>query len=624
MAQVTGRTADKPLQTVDFITVTVVTPTVIAGAFTLVTATVSLENDSTANFHLPKNWRHEWWVSGGRIEDDSPSGRFSAKWHTDNLLPGTYEVRMRIFPGSNADGPRYESESGFLIVQPAPSAAVRPIGVSLERSDIPRTTDVALWEVIRESTHAVSFSRYSDFIDWVIGGKTPPWHLLDSQETASVQEGRQEIETIGARRSLPFPDIEPYRLLKVATEVFLMASSGVVLEDQDFSDLSVQDAARTGLSSSDYGGLWAAYLERVNGSQTLPYLNLIRRKLQEADLIPNKQRQQTEIAYGILKDKLVRPSFLELIWSYWHEQGMLVQTLNSIAVRFQNRRGRGPRDPLAALDIDPLRPLNNLLWGYIQDEQHRLSVVRRAYEYDHHYGLTLYGRAVPRIRAADSRSRFLEAFHNLLHRTAVFYKEDDDTTIKADPFPVLNALSEVHLLLTEGQSNAYGDLPWTARQEMLMQQWLLARPEFRSFLPTRVMVAYPEPWMDRVDSMKKMQGWTEVSVRHFRDLGVTGEPILLSIRFGNWSVTIDPNQAGNWARFWRQEIQWYIESYHTVTGIDLSSDMSDVRAAETAAARSQQPSVHIGRRMARQQRSNGRDNGRSEQPPAARAEQAEV
>ncbi len=148
MAQVTGRTADKPLQTVDFITVTVVTPTVIAGAVTLVTATVNLENDSTANFHLPKNWRHEWWVSGGRIEDDSPSGRFSAKWHTDNLLPGSYEVRMRIFPGSNADGPRYESESGFLIVQPAPSAAggrstcaLRALG----HRQTPPTS--ALWEV---------------------------------------------------------------------------------------------------------------------------------------------------------------------------------------------------------------------------------------------------------------------------------------------------------------------------------------------------------------------------------------------------------------------------------------------------------------------------------------------
>ena len=62
----------------------------------------------------------------------------------------------------------------------------------------------------------------------------------------------------------------------------------------------------------------------------------------------------------------------------------------------------------------------------------------------------------------------------------------------ADGFPVLNALSEVHLLLTQGAHNQYGDLPWTARQEMLMQQWLLARPEMREFLPRRIMVDYPE------------------------------------------------------------------------------------------------------------------------------------
>ena len=624
MAQVTGRTADKPLQTVDFITVTVVTPTVIAGAFTLVTATVNLENDSTANFHLPKNWRHEWWVSGGRIEDDSPSGRFSAKWHTDNLLPGTYEVRMRIFPGSNADGPRYESESGFLIVQPAPSAAVRPIGVSLERSDIPRTTDVALWEVIRESTHAVSFSRYSDFIDWVIGGKTPPWHLLDSQETASVQEGRQEIETIGARRSLPFPDIEPYRLLKVATEVFLMASSGVVLEDQDFSDLSVQDAARTGLSSSDYGGLWAAYLERVNGSQTLPYLNLIRRKLQEADLIPNKQRQQTEIAYGILKDKLVRPSFLELIWSYWHEQGMLVQTLNEYRRALPEspwpRAARPPcgarHRPAAAVE----QPALGLYPGRAAPSVRRPARLR--------VRPPLRAHALREGRPPDPRGRQPVAIPGGVPqpptpdgRLLQGGRRHDD---QGRPVPGPQRAQR-------GAPAAHGGAVQPVRRPAVdrppgdADAAVAARAPGVPIVPAdRVMVAYPEPWMDRVDSMKKMQGWTEVSVRHFRDLGVTGEPILLSIRFGNWSVTIDPNQAGNWARFWRQEIQWYIESYHTVTGIDLSSDMSDVRAAETAAARSQQPSVHIGRRMARQQRSNGRDNGRSEQPPAARAEQAEV
>ncbi len=574
--------------------------TVIAGMTTMVTATVIHNGRPQQRVNLGR-LSHDWHVTGGTIRDTSTQGQLTATWSTANLLPGTYEVRSRLFvKAKESEGPVFESEPAVLIVQAAPSVSPAPTAVSLERSSIPRTTDVALWEVIRESGQAISFSRYSDFIDWVIGGKTPPWQRLSSDEVNTVQEGRQEFGRLDGRRSLPFPDIEPYRLLKVATEVFLMVSTGVKLEDQDFSELSVQEAGRTGLDAAGYGGLWAAYLERVNGSVTVPYLNLIRRKLQEADLIPNKQRQQTEIAYGILKDKLVRPSFIELIWSYWMEEGMLVQSINSISVRFQNRRGRGSSDPLASLDIDPLRPLNNLLWGYIQDEQHRLSVVRRAYEYDHHYGLALYGRAVPRIRPADSRSRFLEGFHNLLHRTATFYKEDDDTTVKADPFPVLNALSEVHLQLTEGQHNAYGDLPWTARQEMLMEQWLLARPEFRSFLPTRTMVAYPEPWMDRVDSMKKMQGWTDVSVRHFRDLAITGEPILLSIRFGNWSVTMDPNQAGNWARFWRQEIQWYIESYHTVTGIDLSSDMSDVRSAEASAARAQQPSVHIGRRMARQ------------------------
>jgi hypothetical protein len=64
----------------------------------------------------------------------------------------------------------------------------------------------------------------------------------------------------------------------------------------------------------------------------------------------------------------------------------LVQTMNAIALRFQNRR-LSDRDPLANPEIDPIRPLNNLMWGYIQDDQHRLTLQRRSFEYDHHYGL---------------------------------------------------------------------------------------------------------------------------------------------------------------------------------------------------------------------------------------------
>src|SRR5262249_42880233 len=219
----------------------------------------------------------------------------------------------------------------------------------------------------------------------------------------------------------------------------------------------------------------------VGSDRILPYLAVIRAKLvderiKDSDLggekldafgnqttwqLRNKSTWPTNPAgsdpvaacYGVLREKLTCPCLLELIWSYWNEEGMLVQTMNVTTRRFQNMRGPLANDPLANLEIDPLRPLNNLIWGWIQDEQHRLSVVRRNYEYDHHYGLRLAGKAVDNARTADSRSKFLEAFHTLLSTLAAFYKRDDDTTMVADGFPVLNALKEAHLILSQGAHN---------------------------------------------------------------------------------------------------------------------------------------------------------------------------
>ena len=171
---------------------------------------------------------------------------------------------------------------------------------------------------------------------------------------------------------------------------------------------------------------------------------------------------------------------------------------------------------------------------------------------------------MPALRPADSRSKFLEAFHHLLHRCSVFYKEDNDTTVIADGFPLLNALKEVHLLLAEGAHNQFGDLPWTARAEMLIQQWLLSRPEMRDFLQGRRMVPYKEPWMAQVDTMKSLQGWTDIPVTHFRDLGVYGEQILLTIRYGDWIDINNEDDAKNWARYWRPEIQGYLHAYRAV------------------------------------------------------------
>jgi len=249
--------------------------------------------------------------------------------------------------------------------------------------------------------------------------------------------------------------------------------------------------------------------------------------------------------------------------------------MNAISMRFQNRATAAGQDPLARLDIDPLRPLNNLLWGYIQDEQHRLSIVRRSYEYDHHYGLRLHGKAVGNMRSADRRSKFLEAFHHLLHLCLVFFQQDDDTTVIADAFPLLNGLKELHLLLAEGAHNQFGDLPSITRQEMLIQQWLLSRPEMREFLGGRIMVPYPEDWMDRVDRVKNLYSWTDVNVMQFNYLARYGEQILLGVRYGDWTNISDPQSAANWTRYWRAEIQGYIHAYRAVTGVDLAVEPVD-------------------------------------------------
>ncbi len=479
------------------------------------------------------------------------------------------------------------------------------VTVGMRRTALPPTNDLLLWVVIKKSTDALAFENYNRFMDIVLCGKSP-----SASERGRIANAQNTFNTLENKRFLPYNDVEAYRLLKAATEAFVMVNCGVGLKDYKglFDEVDVDEViSRVGinLNVGQLGKFWEEYLEDVNGEKdaTLPYLALIREKLKDS---PIKQAIFSNVlpvslpqdCFGIIREKLTNPCLLELIWSYWHEEGMLVQTMNSVAMRFQNiRANTSGRDPLANLEIDPLRPLNNLFWGHIQDEQHRLSVTRRAYEYDHHYGMSLYGKALSNFRPADSRSQFLESFHNLLHLANIFFKEDDDTTMIADAFAVLNALKDVHLVLSEGAHNQFGDLPSTARMEMMMQQWLLARPEFREFLPTRIMVAYPEPWMDRVDAMKKLQGWTDTSILHFRNMAIFGEQIVLSVRYGSWSEVNNPVQAANWARFWRAEIQGYIHAYRAATAVDLTLDVHDVKEA---AQRYLPPSVHLRNRVSRQ------------------------
>ena len=459
-------------------------------------------------------------------------------------------------------------------VTATPSTEPEPQLVSLQRSAIELTDDIILWTVIRNRTNAIGNEAYTAFIDSVLCG-----------DGGTEALDRRRRDTFRDRGAL-YRGGEAYDIVRAATELFLLHETGILNPDDVLNDLD--QANRTGngvptatpsypvdgpgrqISRARLQAMRARYylqLEQFSGP-VLPYFQNILDRLRD---IPFKDDIEVSgNCYGILKSRVTGPLAMELWWSYWHEEAGIVQSMNTILARFQNRRLRSGPDPLMRFELDPLRPLNNLLWGWVQDELSRLTLRRRSLEYEHEYGVRLIGRAVPDAAPVDRRSKFLEAFHNLIYLTHIFYRQDDDTTVVADAFPLLNALRETHLLLAEGAHNQFGDMPWLARAEMLVMEWLLARPEMRNFLGGRVMVPYKEPWMDRVDTMRAIQGWGDTNVTHFRDLGVFGEQLLLSIRYGDWNSILDPDSAGNWARFWRSEIQRYAHAYRAATGVDLT------------------------------------------------------
>lgn len=465
------------------------------------------------------------------------------------------------------------------------SPPLGPVSVQLQRPGVVDTASLTLWAAIAHHTDAVSFNAFDAWVNQVLCQGPPgvqgarPWMDL------SKVSGDDLIEKIRTQVEHPGPD--SYELLMRAAEVFLLTQAGVWRFEEEGgradgtgkleatlalgSDTPTRDMLRLEPQPMDID-LLRTRLKTYLGADANNYLEtIIRANFSSADL------KLSPFCAGYLDP--TGPYLLELLWSYWMEQSMLVQGFNAILLRFQNVR-RPETEPLADLDLDPLRPLNGFMWEWIQHEYRHLSVARRAYEYTHQYGLALSGKAVGELRPVDPRTTFLASFHNLLRMCWAFYKEDADTTYIADAFPLLNALKDLSLILSQGTGNQFRDLPWQARQEMLVQQWLMARPELKSFLGGRTMVAYPENWMSRVDAMRRLEKWGEVSVLHFNDLARFGERILLSVRYGNWMGQSDQEVARTWARFWKPEVQGYLYAYQAVTGVDLSSDQPDPRTGD--------------------------------------------
>lgn len=515
------------------------------------------------------------WASDAEIGNESFNAKSGGSYEfcTDNLPSGYYKIKIKEST---------HEEQKTILIKPRQISA----NVSLQRSSSDPTSDQALWMAIRNRSQALEFNRYQNFIN-VIFEKNPSGLRGNSVSKKIHDKLKDESTRIGSEimESIIYGS-HAYSLLKFATQAFVMLSSRFKPNDW-MSDLNGESLSE---ADPEMEERLEKYLTNLDGSsKVLPYVNRVAHALILANSSIDRDHYHA---------KYETPVFQELIWSYWHEEGMLVQTMNAIAMRFQNERS-SPNDPLTELEISPLRPLNNVIWGYIQDEHNRLTVRRRDNEYSHHYGLKLLGRAVSNRNVADNRSKFIEAFHNLLYRAAVFYREDADTTVIANAFPLLNALKDVHLIMAEGAHNQFGDMPIQARTEMMTMQWMLGKEEMQQFLRGRYMVPYQESWMGAVDAMKKLQGWTDTSITHFNQLAVDGERLLLSIRYGDWSdFNLTEDNAKNWARDWKPHIQRYLHGYQAVTGVDIAADTMNSREDSE---RYQLPSTLLQRKLNAQQ-----------------------
>ncbi len=463
-----------------------------------------------------------------------------------NLIAGQYNVTITLVRGAE-NHPFQQS-----ITIPDPVMADQPFQVDLQPTAFAYTPAVDLWKVIK--SRQINFKNLQEFVNIALCKPVVNHQPYNINFTSDMREK--------AKNRLPFVNVDEYSLVKYAIDTYL----------------------RKALKIEGNAGNYSL--------NPLPYYQHINQPLLELadDYLPGGGDCAER-----LDNRLNGFLAIELIWSYWTEQALLVQAMGTISLRYQNIRGLHEVEPMMRFDTSPLLPLSNLLWGFIQDEPHRTSLHRRTFEYQHAYNVNLIGKAVPRQLGVDNRSPFLSAFHTLLHQASLFYKEYDDKTRNADAFPLLIALRDVHLLLAEGNHNAYYNMTYTTRHEMLTMQYLLAQQEMQTFLGGRPMMPY-EAHMGVLDTVKSIQGWDPVGTLHYYELANAGEQIVLSVRYGSWNDPADmfnATDAGNWAIAFRDLISTYINAYRNVTMVDLSADAARSSVEERAI----QPALLIQRRM---------------------------
>lgn len=432
-----------------------------------------------------------------------------------------------------------------------------PVNVTLNRSGSDPTLDQGLWAAILNRTEAISFNAYKAFMDQALATDCgSPLFCEDGRNQKAINRMRPEMDAFGS--------VDIYDHCRTLTDVFLVLQCGVRIDPNGRHGVPFdlgEDAYRYGqpVTLQQLQQRLAAYVGKTDG--ILPYLDRVLRAI-----YPDLERDGFD--GRLIGASVNSPCMMELIHSYFIEQSGLVQGVNAVLQRFHNFRGEN--DVLRHLQLDPLRSLGHFLWGWGENQYKCLTVARRSAEYRSEYGLKLCGRATAGLRTAESRSRFLDAFENLLYRFSVFFTEDNDTTRVADGYVLLAAIKELHVTLAYGMGNQMRSLTFKARAEMLLMQYIMASNQMREFLQVRYAVPTLELWEAPTDTMNSIQGWNDVPVGHYRDLARYAEKVVLAARYGDWIGVNDENSAKNLARAMHPEIVTLINAYRAVTGIDVT------------------------------------------------------
>lgn len=253
-------------------------------------------------------------------------------------------------PEALAEGIKFATsggKSGMDCPPPRCQLGDDTIDVRLSAQSTAGATDVELNTVIRYQLESTCFPIYQEFmnalmtnLDRAPGGMSGVAkqlrEALDHDDDIDDRANSQRVHA----NAPPLTKIQgtlAYEVLRLATEAFMLTRCGLACIDfrkaavfKDFIDKDGNRIDTSGYGTENYAQEVLAYVQQFLNSESAaatPYLQLIVKQL---SLLPNKGDPLTRL----YASRYECPMLIELIWSYWHEEAMLSQTMNAIAIRF--------------------------------------------------------------------------------------------------------------------------------------------------------------------------------------------------------------------------------------------------------------------------------------------------